>query len=269
MSTFSINSNVNAKTALNALEKTNKSTYTAQLKLATTKKINSVSDDTSGFAVGKSLEGKVSVMKAAQSNVGAAKDLLATAETSLQSINDLLNQIKAKVADASDPTKDKEALAEDINALGEEIQNLMTRTEFNGTTLLSGTEFSGGFDFKTGTDSGSTMTLGFTTQLGTLDLSSITAATSASISSIDVTSLTSSVSSALGSIGNDTQRLGVEDEYLTSAITNAQSSIDRLFGANMAEEQLGATGDGIKQQSGIAMLSQLNTSPQLVLSLFK
>jgi flagellin len=269
MSVFQINSNVGAKVALNAMEKTNKSTYAAQLKLATTKKINNVSDDTSGYAVGKSLEGKVGVMKAAQSNVGAAKDLLATAETSLQSISDLLNQIKAKVADATDPTKSKDSLAEDINALGEEIQNLMNRTEFNGTTLLSGTQFSSGFEFKTGTESSSTLTLGFTSKLGTLDLSAVTAATSATIGSIDVASLVTSVSNALGSIGNDTQRLEVEDEYLTSALTNAQSSIDRLFGANMAEEQLNATGDSIKQQSGISMLGQLNTAPQMVLSLFK
>lgn len=269
MSVFQINSNVGAKAALNALEKTNKSTLTSQLKLATTKKINNVADDTSGYAVGKALEGKVSVMKAAQANVGAAKDMLATAETSLQSINDLLNQIKAKVADSSDPTKDKDALANDIKALGEEISNLMSRTEFNGTTLLSGTAFSGGFTFKTGTESGSTLTLGYTSKLGSLDLSSVTGATSASIASIDVSSIVTSVSNALGAIGNDTQRLEVEDEYLTSALTNAQSSIDRLFGANMAEEQLSATGDNIKQQSGIAMLGQLNTAPQLVLSLFR
>ena len=122
---FQIRTNIGALQAYNALSKVNEDTFKAQLRLATQKRINSVADDTSGYNVGKSLEGRVSVMKAAQGNVSSAKDMLATAETSLQNINDLLNQIKAKVVDANDPTKDKSSLANDVVALGNEISNII------------------------------------------------------------------------------------------------------------------------------------------------
>lgn len=268
MSLFKINTNIGALNAYNALSKINQQTQKAQLRLATQKQINSVSDDTSGYNVGKSLEGRVAIMKSAQGNVGSAKDLLATAETSLQSINDLLNQIKAKVADANDPSKNKDSLANDVKALGAEISAMLEKTDFNGTGLLSGTSFSTGFTFQTGHDSTDTLKLGFTTQLGTVDLSAITGATSATVASINITAAATKVSDALGSIGNDLQRLDVKDNYLTAAITNATSSINRLFDADMAMEQLNATKGSIAGQAATSMLAQLNFAPQSVLSLF-
>ncbi len=273
MSLFKINTNTGALNAYNALAKVNKLTQDSQLRLATQKRINSVADDTSAFNVGKSLEGRVAVMQAAQGNVGSAKDLLATAESSIQSINDLLNQIKSKAADANDPTKNKESLANDIKALGNEISNMLSTTDFNGTNLLSGTSFSAGFTFQTGHASGDTLTLGFSGssgKLGTIDLSAITGATSATIAAAGTAAGTaqSKVSDALGSIGNDIQRLNVKDEYLTAAISNATSSISRLFDTDMVMEQLNATKGSIAGQASMAMLGQLNFAPQSVLSLF-
>lgn len=268
MSMFKINTNIGALNAYNALAKINKETGAAQLRLATQKRINSVADDTSGYNVGKSLEGRVAVMKAAQNNISAAKDLLSTAETSLQSINDLLNQIKAKVADANDPTKNQESLANDVKALGQEISNMLNKTDFNGTGLLSGTAFSGGFTFKTGHDDDDTMTLGYTTQLNTVDLSAITGATSTTVASVDISAAVTKVQNALGSIGTDVQRLDVKDAYITAAVSNATSSISRLFDADMALEQLNATKGSIAGQAATAMLAQLNMAPQNILSLF-
>ncbi|MDP4176466.1 MAG: flagellar biosynthesis protein FliC, partial [Bacteroidota bacterium] len=69
---FQINTNIGALNAYNALAKVNNDTYKAQLRLATQKRINSVSDDTSGFAVGKALDQKVKLMESAQRNVGSA-----------------------------------------------------------------------------------------------------------------------------------------------------------------------------------------------------
>jgi flagellin len=268
MSSFQINTNLGALQAYNALAKINKETGTAQLRLATQKRINTVADDTSGYNVGKSLEGRVSVMKSAQGNVSSAKDMLATAETSLQNINDLLNQVRAKVADANDPSKNKDSLANDVKALGDEISNILSKTDFNGTALLSGTP-SGGFVFKTGHDSDDKMTLGYTSKLSGIDISGITGASSSTISDLNITDSVTKVQNALGSIGTDVQKLDIKDSYLTAAISNATSSISRLFDADMAMEQLNATKGSIAAQAATAMLSQLNMSPQNILSLFK
>ena len=108
---FQINTNLDALKAYNALATVNAQTSKAQLRLASQKRINSVADDTSGYRVGKELEGKVALMKAAQGNIGSAKNILSTAESALSNINDLLTQIKGKVSDASDPTKNLDCIS--------------------------------------------------------------------------------------------------------------------------------------------------------------
>ena len=266
---FSINSNLGAVAAYNALAKVTGSTQGAQLRLASQKRINSVSDDTSGYQVGKELQGKIAVMKGAQGNIGSAKNLLATAESALSSINDLLIAIKGKVADASDPTKNATSLADDIKALGNEISSILTNTKFNDSALLSsasGTSFA----FRTGESTSDTLTLALT-DFTTAALGSITGASSTDFAptTSQVDTLTASVKTALGSIGNYNQRLDVKEEYLTAAIANASASVSRIFDTDMAMEQLNSTKSQVGGQISTSMLSQMNQAPSSILSLFR
>lgn len=265
---FQINTNVDALNAYNALAKVNAQATKASLRLATQKRINSVADDTSGYRVGKELEAKVSIMKAAQGNIGSAKNMLATAESALSSINDLLIQIKSKVTDANDPTKNLASIAEDVKAIGNEISSIFSNTTFNDTALLSGSSLPSGsnFAFKTGVSETTTVNFG---TLNGITLTALTGATSSTVSTIDVDTTITSIQDALGKVGNFQQRLDVKDAYLTSAVSNATASVSRLFDADMAMEQLNATKAQIGGQVATAMLSQLNSAPQQILSLFR
>ncbi len=287
---FKVNTNIDALKAYYQLARTNSQTAKAQLRLASGLRINSVADDTSGFNVGTSLKGKVSVMKAAQSNVSSAKDLMATAEGSLLAINDLLVKIDGKLSDSTNPTNDRTSLANDIKALASEIQSTLTNTKYNDTNIL----FSGagaGFTFQVG-ESTDTLQLDFASSLASTSGGGYGSGISASLSSFvnvaastlesaaggaatvaglqtALSNLKTAISSSLGKIGNFTQRLNVKQDTLNVTIANAQSSISRLFDADMAFEQLNATRGSILAQAGTAMLSQLNSSPQQVLQLFR
>jgi len=270
---FSIYGNSSATQAYNSLLQTTNSTQQAQLQLASQKRINQVSDDTSGYRVGKELQSKISLMNAASSNVDSAKSLLSTAESALSSVNDLLIQIQGKVSSATDPTKNLTSLANDINSLGNEIGAIFANTAFNSTALLSGGGANGvpagaNFVFKTGTTENTTINFG---TMSTLSLASISGsgATANDITKIDVGALQTAVQNALGSIGNYTQRLGVKGDYLNSAITNAQSTVDGLFGADTAKAQLASTKGQIGENISTTMLSQLNSAPQQLLKLFQ
>jgi len=287
---FKVNTNIDALKAYYQLARTNATTAKAQLRLASGKRINSVADDTSGFNVGTSLKGKVAVMKGAQSNIASAKNLLSTAEGSLLGINDLLVKIDGKLSDSTNPTNDRTSIANDIKALANEIQSTVQNTKFNDTKLL----FSGagsGFIFQVG-ESTDTIALDFASSLAstggggygsgisasissfvnvaasTLESASGSAATIAGLQTA-LSNLKTAVSDSLGKIGNFTQRLDVKESTMNVAITNAQSSISRLFDADMAKEQLNATRGSIIAQAGTAMLAQLNSSPQAVLQLFR
>ncbi len=289
---FRINTNVGALRAYNALARLNTQAQKAQLRLASQKRINRVADDTSGFNVGKSLDAKITVMKAAQSNVGSAKDMLATAESQLISIKDMITQIRGKIADSANPVSDSEAIAKDIVAIGKEIESAFAQTKFNNTDLLVSTSngAGSGFTFQVGASSSDTISITYGTDgtidlVGTSDTSDgvvsgvssevasalddiVSVSDADSIAALDLDDFESAVDSALGAIGNYVQRLDAKDEFLTSAILNSQSSYSRLFDADMALEQLNATKAQIGSQAASAMYAQLNFAPQQVLQLF-
>ncbi|MCE1187566.1 MAG: flagellar biosynthesis protein FliC [Ignavibacteria bacterium] len=282
---FRINTNVDALSAYYALARTNKEASVAQLRIATGKRINQVADDTSGFNIGKSLEGKISVMKAAQNNVSGAKNLLSTAEGALLSISDLLVKVEGKLSDATNPTADRSSIASDIKSLVTEIDAVLTTTKFNNTSLLTGGgDAEGGFVFQVGNAYTDKITLDFAsaiatsasngfntglTNLNAVTASSVTNSTTIATLQANLSTLKSSVQSSLGKIGNFVQRLDIREETLNTSIANATSSVSRLFDADIAMEQLNATRGSILGQAATSMLSQLNSAPQQVLSLFR
>jgi flagellin-like hook-associated protein FlgL len=279
-SSFQIATNVGALKAYNALASLNKQTQTAQLRIATQKRINSVADDTSGYNTGKALEAKVALMKSAQQNVGSAQDMLSTAESQLSSIRDSITDIKAKIADSGNSAADLDSLAADVQAIADEIDSAISSTKFNDTELLTSTSAAAGsgLSFQTGVETSDELDLvfsaGVAANFATVD-SAVTTLSSTSTrtnfenleSSLDTFETT--VSSSLGKIGNYMQRLDSKSEFLTAAITNSESSVSRLFDADLAEEQLNATSSSVGASAATAMLSQLNTSPANVLSLFR
>ena len=290
---FRINTNVGALRAYNALAKLNTMAQKSQLRLASQKRINRVGDDTSGFNVGKSLDSKITLMQAAQRNVGSAQDMLATAESQLISIKDMITQIKGKIADSANPVNDSAAIAKDIVAIGKEIESAFAQTKFNNTTLLESVPggAGSGFTFQTGAATGDTIAITYGTD-GTKDLvgstdtgdavatglgAEVAAALDAivgvtdatSIAALSLTDFQSAVDGSLGAIGNYTQRLNAKDDFLNSAILNSQSAYSRLFDADMAKEQLNSTRAQIGAQAASAMFSQLNLAPQQVLQLFR
>lgn len=285
---FRVNTNVDALKAYYQLQRVNKETESAQLRLASGKRILSVADDTSGFNIGTSLKGKVSVMKGAQGNIASAKNLLATSEGSLIGINDLLVQIEGKLSDATNPTADRTAISADIKSIATEINSILTTAKFNNAKLLTSTS-GRGFVFQVGEAAdtlkldfaqslastgnggyatGVSVTLGSFANLTATTLLTTNGANSTAALQTALSSLKTAVSTSLGQIGNFVQRLDIKDETLNVSITNAQSSISRLFDADMAAEQLAATRGSILQQAATAMLAQLNIAPQQVLQLF-
>jgi len=296
---FRINTNMGAIRAYNALKAVNARVATAQLRLATGKRINSVADDTSGFAVGKSLDQKVKLMQSAQNNVGSAKDMLSTAETQLISVKDIITEIRSKVADSSNPASDNSRVAGDIKALANELASIFNSTKFNDTKLLISTSaMSSGttFSFQTGAESSDKLDVNYmetssgtlsgsnTVTTGDFTITGISSAvsdaltqlasvgtTAAAIGSLSayLNTFENAVDGALSSIGNFIQRLDIKDNFLTSAIANSQSSYSRLFDADMALEQLNSTKYQISAQVATSILSQANMAPQQVLSLFR
>ena len=77
------------------------------------------------------------------------------------------------------------------------------------------------------------------------------------------------VSAQLALVGAMEGRLTFKEDQVGAAQINIEGSYSRIMNANMAEEQVNASKYLILQQTATAMLSQANTAPQFLLSLFK
>jgi len=286
---FRVNTNIDALSAYQNLAKVNNELTKSQLNIATGQKLRHVGDDTSGFNVGNSLKGKVKIMEGAQGNISAAKDLLSTAESNLLGINDIITKIEGKMSDATNPTADPTALKDDIASLAKEIESKLKSTKFNNASLLYSTAGKG-FVFQVG-ESGDTLKLDFSSTLASTGNAGYDTNFSAGLTSFvnvstsyltstsgtaggligltsALTSLKSAVTTALGKIGNFSQRLDIKEETLNTGMSNAKSSISRIYDTDMAWEQLNAMRGSILQNTATSMYAQLNMAPNQIMQAF-
>jgi flagellin len=288
---FSINTNLGSLQAYNALAKVNADTQKAQLQLATQKKINSVADDTSGYATGTKLQAQTMKQQSELTNISDAQNYMSTAESALSQINDKLNQIATKQTDAKDPLKDSASIAKDIRTLAGEIDSILKNTNINGTQLLASTDGATAASSSTSFDiGGNSFTADFasssylnvsdlhaaignltTTPSDSTDSTDATdsAAADKAVLTFDTTSITANVASALGRLGNLQQTASSRQDYLTAAVTNNTATISNIFDADVVQQQINSSKDQIASQIATAMLSQMNSAPQNLLSLFR
>ncbi|MFQ5572275.1 MAG: flagellin, partial [Rhodothermales bacterium] len=99
-----INTNIQAAQSLRTLQKTNSQLGIRQLRLATGSRINRAEDDSAGFGISKKLEAKVRGQAQALANIGDAKSMLTVAEGGLNTIMDMLHNMKEKTIQAANDT---------------------------------------------------------------------------------------------------------------------------------------------------------------------
>lgn len=269
-----INTNMAALSALKALRDTNSKLTVHQLRLATGKRINSAGDDPAGLVFAKRLESRARGLEMARNNVGDAQNLISTAEGGLQNLSEILLVMKEKILQAASDTlgtEERTAIESQLDDLASEIDDIVSTTTWGGNTLLDGT-FTGK-QFQVG--EASTDTLGFgisqnhraaglTVADGDLD---VTSAAAASTSLANVNAAISTLNTSLQTLGSTQLRVGIKEANISVAINNQLASHNRIYNADMAEEQVNLVKYSMLQQTSIAMLAQANNAPQAVLQL--
>jgi len=259
-----INTPINAYNALNALNNVNQQLGVHQLRLATGKRINSVSDDPSGYTIAKQMESRAGVLGAAVNNIGDAKNMVGTAEQDLQTVRDLLTTIQEKVAQANDPVSDKNALANDVNQLSTEIADVLGKSDFNGTALFSTASGSFSASFQVGATASDTISATWSASFA-----SIATQSAGTIGSLDVSTEVSTIETALQTMGSLIARMDAKESNLNVMITNLNASQSTIMDADIASEQLQATKLQILQQTAVTQLAAANSSNQVFLTLFR
>jgi flagellin len=269
-----INTNIGALNGLNSLREINARLETSQLRLATTKRINEAADDPSGYSIATSLDQRARGLQVAYDSVGTATNALSIAEGSLKDIQKIaLNMRDLTIQAASDTlgATERTAVNSQLVALRAEIDRIASKSTFNGVSLLDGS-FSDK-RFQTGDSAEDYISFSISSNFNSTSIGlanvSVGTSTSACNSMASVNAAISIVTTAVQNIGSTVQRLRLVENNLSVAIVNTKAAHSRIMDADVALEQVESVRLQIMRQLATSQLSQANSAPQNVLSLFK
>lgn len=138
-----INTNVSSLIAQKTLARSNADLQEALVRLSTGLRINVGKDDPAGLIASESLRSDIIATERAITNSERANQLIATADSALGQVSDLLNDIRGLVSEAANtgPTSERQIAANQlqVDSSLEAIDRIAQITTFQGRRLLDGT----------------------------------------------------------------------------------------------------------------------------------
>ena len=275
-----INTNISALGAQNAMKVNARNMSANMEQLSTGRRINSAGDDAAGLAIGQNMTAQVRGLDQAVRNLNDGVNMLQTAEGALNETTNMLQRMRELAVQSASGTysaTQRSYLATEFLALGSQIESIASQTTWNGYTVLTGTmggTTAGTYSFQAGQTSGQTIDVAIA-QMGLTGLSmtaaavgvSTAASASAAIASID--SAINTVNSQRATIGAAINRMTYAVDNVTNISSNISASRSTIMDTDYAAASTALSKNQIIQQAATAMLAQANQQPQSVLSLLK
>lgn len=271
-----INTNISAVRASNASIAANKLLGTAMERLSTGKRINSAKDDAAGLAISTSMTSQIRGMGQAIRNANDGISLAQTADGALSEVSNMLQRVRELAIQSASGTyqgADRTAMQQEVTALTEQIDDVLTQTKFNGNALFSTTSGANvSFSIQTGANASETVVLTSSAIDGTrIDATALNVTTTAlagtTIGNVDA-ALTS-VNATRASLGAGQNRLESVVTNLTSNVTNLSDARSRIEDADYAVETTQMAKAQILSQASTAMIAQANQAQQNVMTLLR
>ena len=274
-----VNNNIAAFNAYRNLNVTDNAMGKSLEKLSSGLRINRAADDAAGLAISEGLRSQIGGLKVAVRNSQDGISVVQTAEGALTETHSILQRMRDLAVQASNhgalTDTDKAKADEEFQALAKELDDIASKTTFNGTKLLNGSYSSK--NFQVGANAGETLTVaignmaasGASSLFGATGAGNISSASSASAAISAVTSAIGTVSTERAKLGAVQNRLEHKINNLNATVENLTASESRIRDTDMAEEMVSFTRSQILSQAGTAMLAQANQSSQGVLQLLR
>jgi len=272
-----IQNNVEAFNAHRQLTQTSNKAAKAMERLSSGYRVNRASDDAAGLAISEKMRAQIGGLAQAQRNAQDAVSLVQTAEGALTEVHSMLQRIrdlKVQHSNATLDTNDKTAIEGEVAQLATEINDIATKTQFNGIELFSGDEVT----FQVGANASDTiaMTLtDITAEDSVADIIALAgggfdiALSGSADGDTDIDKAIQEISAVRANFGAVQNRLEHRLNNLATYQENLVAAESRIRDVDMAQEMVNFSKLQILQQAGTAMLAQANQSPQGVLSLLR
>ena len=278
-----VNNNIAAFNAYRNLNVTDGAMGKSLEKLSSGLRINRAADDAAGLAISEGLRSQIGGLKVAVRNAQDGISVVQTAEGALTETHSILQRMRDLAVQASNDgalsDTDKAKANEEYQALAKELDDIASKTTFNGTKLLDGSYGSaaGGKLFQVGSNAGETLgvtisnmsTSGASSLFGASGVGNISSASGASAQITAVNTAIGTVSTERAKLGAVQNRLEHKINNLNATVENLTASESRIRDTDMAEEMVSFTRSQILSQAGTAMLAQANQSSQGVLQLLR
>lgn len=284
MGSFSILNDISALTSQNLLTLNSHNLTKTLQRLSSGKRINSGADDAAGLQIADSLRANIRALDQAARNAQDGIGVAQIADGALDQISLIITRAVTLAEESANGTIDsvgRVSLQAEFTQIQAEVARIATQTNFNGVGIFTTGGINGSLSLFVGDTSGASSisvtintitTSGDTvTNLGGTNLAGVDMSTQAGAVSA-LTSLRSAlggVSSNRASIGAGMNRLQSAVAVITNTSQNSQAAESTIRDANIAEEVANLTKFQILAQSGLAALSQANSTHQNVLSLFR
>lgn len=292
---FSVNTNIGAAAALQALTATSKALNVTQGRINSGLNVASTKDDSAVFTVAQSLRSDVGGLSAVSSSLSRAKSVTDVAIAGAEQISDILGQLKSKAQQASDAGIDAPSLAaldKDFKALRDQITTIVNSSTFNGTNLLKSDSGAAGAVSALQSLGGAVTTSGTTTYTPDtlsvanvdLDLGSsnsgavfhnLTSSTDISTTALALTAVgtitdaQTLLNAKLSDLGAASRKIDAQSTFTSKLTDVVTAGIGNLVDADLAKESARLTALQVKQQLGVQALSIANQAPQTITALFR
>ena len=288
-----INTNIQAMAAARSLNASQEMLGRSLTRLSSGSKIVNPSDDAAGLAVSEKLDAQNRRVQAATTNVQNAVSYIQTADGFMSGMTKILSRMSELAILAKDVTKndtDVDLYQQEFTALQDQLRATIggSTAEIGGTADIDTPlgAFNGISLFGSNTD-GLTVTIGQAigqdmtireSNLRTGAMADIISQDSSAVYDISITDpdTIGDISDAIQQIATERAKLGASQSRLELAATtlsveyeNLSSAISRIRDVDVAKESTAFAKYNILVQSGTAMLSQANQTPQSVLKLLQ
>ncbi|MEY2593659.1 MAG: Flagellin [Pseudomonadota bacterium] len=271
-----INTNVTALVAQNALKVNGRAMSTVMEQLSTGKRINSAKDDAAGLAIAEGMSAQIRSLNMAVRNANDGISLAQTAEGAMIEITNMIQRMRELAVQASNgtvSTDQRDYLQSEFSALADQITATTATTSWNGMKLLNGSHSAISIQVSSmGSGSGITVDVTLTDVSGldvlSGDISGSTGSDARAVIADADTSL-DVLSEARAGLGAVVNRLTSAADNLTNISQNLSASRSRIVDTDYAQATTELARTMIIQQAGTAIMAQANQMPMSVLALLR
>lgn len=263
---------------------------TSMQRLASGYRINSAKDDPAGLMISNRMTSEINGLGQANRNAADGSALAATYEGALDETVNMLQRIRTLAVQAANGTygqSERDAIAQEMNSLADEITRIAEDTTFAGETILLGEDSTmfdkGMLTLQVGPNTGNTITTDFSQSMKLKDIADAAGVANTVVdanghfvlnSQDDANNLIGAIDDMIGVVDGQRGQAGALQVRLESTMrlnstmqANLADARSRIRDTDYAAEVSNMISAQIRQQASLQMLMMSNQQGNLILQL--